>query len=169
MEREPNILGFMSAEDFLESFFRFKNWILNGTGALIASTTTFITGYMWDTEEAVYTLWILMGADWFTGIGKSVKMDKFDSYKVWRMPIYFVITSFIISISWWMAKNNVIFIPLPAIVMGGMYMVYFSSLLENLAELEWLPRRAILFLRKFGMKVIIKKYFENEQGGEITK
>jgi phage-related holin len=162
MYKDPNIFGFTSVDDFLESFFRFKQWMFNSVGAMVASISTFITGYMWDSEEAVWTLWILMGADWLTGIAKSIKLGSFVSYKVFRMPIYYLATSFIISISWWIAKGNVIFIPLPAIAMGGFYAVYFSSLLENLAELEVLPPKIVKLLKRFGMKVIIEKYFGND-------
>jgi phage-related holin len=169
MQKEPNIFGFTSIEDFMESCFRFNNWILNSVGATTASLSTFITGYMWDTEAAVWTLWILMGADWATGILKSVKAKKFVSYKIFRMPAYYLITSFLIAISWHMAKNSIIFVPLPAIVLGGFYAVYFSSLLENLAELEILPKPVIKILKKFGMKVIMQKYFNTEEDARDSK
>jgi hypothetical protein len=159
--KEPNVFGFTSVEDFMESFLRLKQWTFNATGALMATMGTFITGYMWDSEAAVWTLWALMGADWMTGIGKSIKNGEFVSYKIFRMPIYYVATSFIISITWWMGKANLIFVPLPAIAMGGFYAVYFSSLLENMAELELLPPKMIKLLERFGMKVIINKYFNN--------
>jgi hypothetical protein len=161
-----NFLGFTSINDFLESLLRVKAWVINMFGAISAITTTFITGYMWDSAEAVYTLWAIMGVDWFTGVGKSIKKKEFLSYRFFRMPIYYVATSLIISLTWWMGKGNVIFIPLPAIAMGGFYGVYFSSFLENLAELEWLPKPAIQFLKKFGLKVIINKYLSKDLNDE---
>jgi hypothetical protein len=161
--RDNNILGFVSMWDFLESLLRLKGYVINGTFALVATLTTFITGYMWDSAEAVWTLWALMGFDWFTGIGKSIKSGSFVSYKVFRMPIYYLATSCIISLSWHMSKGNIVFIPLPAIAMGGFYAVYFSSLIENIAELGWLPKRATDLLKRFGMKVVIDKYFNKDK------
>lgn len=158
MNVSPNFLGFDSAGDFLESFFRFTQWAINGVAAIGATVTTFITGYMWDSHEAVWTLWLLMGTDWLTGVLKSMRNGEYVSNRLFRMPIYFVVTSFLISISWWMAKSNVVFLPIPAIAMGGFYAIYFSSLLENLGELELLPKKMVVILRKVGMKVIIKKY-----------
>jgi phage-related holin len=162
----PNFLGFESFTEFCESLLRIKDWTMNSFGATIAVMTSFITGYMWDSPNAVYTLWVLMGADWLTGLGKSIKHKRFESYKVFRMPVFYVATSFLVAISWWMAKGNIIFTPLPGIAMGGFYLVYFSSLLENLGELEWLPPKAVKILKTFGMKVIIDKYFPKEKEDE---
>jgi hypothetical protein len=103
-----NFLGFYSFSDFVSSLFRFSDWSLNAFAALIGVLTTFITGYMWDSPSAVWTLWSLMSADWATGIFKSWKNKSFVSYKLFRMPLYFVAISFILSISWWMAKGSML-------------------------------------------------------------
>lgn len=159
-----NFLGFYSLSDFANSLFRFSDWSLNAFAALIGVLTTFITGYMWDSPEAVWTLWTLMAADWITGIFKSCKNKSFISYKLFRMPLYFVATSFLLSISWWMAKGSLIFGLLPGLVMAGFYSVYFISLLENLGEIGLLPKTLIKVLKdKFGLKVIVDKYFKKEE------
>lgn len=159
-----HFLGFYSLHDFISSLFGAKDWIVNATIATIAAITTFITGYMWDNAAAVWTLWALMGADWLTGIVKSFKNKTFVSYKLWRMPLFFIATSFLLSISWWIEKGSVLFYLLPAVVLAGFYSVYFVSLLENLGELGLLPKTLVNALKeKFGLKVLIDKYFKKEE------
>lgn len=165
-----NFLGFYSLQDFTNSLFRISDWSINSTVALIGVLTTFITGYMWDNPQAVWTLWILMAADWGTGIFKSWRAKTFVSYKLFRMPLYFVATSFILSISWWMAKGSLIFGLLPGLVMAGFYSVYFISLLENLGEIGLLPKTLIKVLKeRFGLKVIVEKYFKKEEENNLKK
>jgi phage-related holin len=157
-------LGFESIDDFTSSLFGIKHWLTNVMVGLVGGMTSFIVDYMWDTPSAVYTLWILMGADWLTGIIKGMINKRFVSYKLFRMPLYYVATSFVISISWWMAKGNILFTPLPGIVMAGFYSVYFVSLLENLGEIGFLPKPMVTMLKtRFGLKKVVDKYFEKEE------
>ena len=158
-----SFLGFESIPDFLDSLFRFKHWSLNTTIALCGALTTFVTGYMWDTASAVYTLWALMGADWATGIYKSMKKGEFNSYRLFRMPVYYVATSFILSICWWIEKSNVLFFFLPSVIMAGFYGVYLTSFFENCGEIGLLPKPLVSILRKkFGLQALIKKITSNE-------
>ena len=113
--REKNFLGFTSFQDFITTLIGIKTASINAIFAFIAALTTFITNYIWDDSSAIYTLWALMFADWVTGIYKSIINKEFVSYKVGRMPIYFLATSFVISISWWLAKSSLLFYPLPAV------------------------------------------------------
>ena len=163
MINTSNFLGFHSIPDFIYSLTRYKDYVFNSIPAIIASTTSFITGYMWDSAAAVYTLWILMGADWLTGIIKSIINKQFVSYRIFRMPLYYIATSFLMGISWWMSKTSIIFLPLPGLVIGGFYAVYFISLLENLGELGFLPKPLITALKnRFGLKSIIDKYMQEK-------
>jgi len=158
-----SFLGFESMSDFLASLFRFKHWSTNSLIAFVGALTSFITGYMWDTSSAVYTLWALMGADWITGVFKSMKVGVFNSYRFWRMPIYFVATSFILSISWWISKGSTLFFFLPSITMAGFYGVYLTSLLENCGEIGILPQPLVKLLKnKFGLQALIKKMTPDE-------
>jgi len=159
-----HFLGFYSLTDFIESLIRIKDWSFTSTIALIGVLTTFIGSYMWDDPAAVWTLWSLMIADWITGIWKSMKKKEFVSYKLFRMPLFFVATSFILSISWWMAKASMIFMPLPAMVMCGFLSVNLVSLLENLGELNLLPKTLVTLLsKKFGIKVLYEKFFGDKE------
>lgn len=164
VEATTGFLGFESLHDFFTSLVGAKHFIINLLGAFIGAVTSFILDYMWDSQSAVYTLWILMLADWVTGIAKGCIKKRFVSFKIFRMPLYFIATSFLISISWWMAKGNGLFIFLPGLVMGGFYAVYFTSILENMGEVGLLPKSLVKVLRnKFGLKTIVKKYFEDSK------
>lgn len=157
--KDNNYMGFDSVSDFFVSITRFKDWTFNIIPVMIASITSFITGYVWDTPEAIWTLWILMLADYATGIWKSMVKKKFVSYKLFRMPVYFVVTSFTLAISWWLAKSSVFFFPLPSLVYGGFAGVYIISLLENFGELGYLPKPLVRVLKqRFGLKAIIDKW-----------
>lgn len=151
-------LGFVNVQDFFESFLGVKSWTVNAVVAAIGAVTSFIGGYMWNDPSAIWVLWILMGSDWLTGIAKSIVNKKFISYKLWRMPLYYIATSFVIAISWWISKSNIIFKPLPSIVICGFYSVYFISLLENLGEIGVLPKPIVALLKKkFGLKKLLDK------------
>lgn len=157
--RENNLFGFSSGSDFLASLFGIKYSIINIVPSLILGLTSFVTGYIYETAETVYLLWILMSLDWATGLLKSFKNKSFVSYRIFRMPIYFVATTLILSLSWWLSKNSLLFIPLPGLVIGGFYSVYMVSMLENMGELEWLPKPMIKVLKnRFGLKAIVDKF-----------
>lgn len=167
MDNRNNFLGFYSLNDFLQSLLGLKNWITNVAIGLLGATSTFITGYIWDTPSAIYFLWILMFFDWVTGIWKSMRKKEFVSYKLFRMPLFYVATSIVISFSWWMEKGSIIFYLLPGFVLASFYSVYFVSLLENLGELELLPKPLVVVLKKkFGLKVLAEKYFKESVENE---
>lgn len=163
-EATAGFLGFESPLDFLSSLFGIKNALINGVIAMIAGIASFTSTYIWDDVTAVYTLWALMAADWITGIAKGVYTKRFVSYKIWRMPIYFVATSFVLSISWWMSKGNLVFSLLPGLVIGGFYSVYFISMLENLGELNLLPKTLVKLLKnRFGLKALFRAEEKKEE------
>lgn len=155
-------MGFSSLNDFFNSLFGIKHADFNFIIVLGTTITSLITNYMWDTPSAIYTLWSLMAVDWLTGIIKAMKNKEFISSKLYRMPLFFLSTSAIISFSWWIAKTSLIFHLLPSIVMGGFLSVYFISLLENLADIGLLPKTMVTVLKaRFGFKTLIKKFENN--------
>ena len=163
-EATSGFIGFSSPLDFFQSLVGIKTWFINGTAACIAGLTSFITNYIWDDPTAVFTLWSLMLADWATGIIKGCINKRFVSFKVWRMPLYFVATSYILHISWYMAKSNSIYVYLPGLVIGGFYSVYFISLLENLGNINMLPKSLVKALKsRFGFKKLIDKDEKNDE------
>jgi hypothetical protein len=155
--QDKHFLGFVSVDDFLTSLLKLKHWSFTSTIAIMGVLTTFITDYVFDSYQAVYILYSLMGADWITGILKSMKAGAFESYKIMRMPLFYIAITFLVSISWWMAKYNILFTYLPSIVMTGLYSVYFISLLENLGELKVLPKAFVgLLIKRFGLKALLE-------------
>jgi len=162
-EAASGFIGFTSPLDFAYSLVGAKNWTINAFFAFTGGLTTFVTNYIWDDPIAVYTLWSLMFADWISGIAKGVINKRFVSFKIWRMPLYFVATSYILHISWYMAKSNGLYTYLPAIVICGFYSVYFVSLLENLGDIKLLPKSLVSLLKsRFGLKKLLDKETNDE-------
>jgi phage-related holin len=162
-EATTGFIGFTSPLDFVNSLVGTKSWILNGVTACMAGVTSFITNYIWDDPKAIFTLWSLMFADWITGILKGIINKRFVSFKIWRMPLYFIATAYLLHISWYMAKGNILYTPLPGIVIGGFYSVYFISLLENLGDIKMLPKPLVRALKtRFGLKTLVDKENKNE-------
>lgn len=159
-----DFFGFVSIEDFFTSLFGTKTMILNLMGSLIAVISGLLTDYVWDTYEAIYVLWLLMIGDWITGLSYAIKEKIYWSRKNFRMPIYFLCTTTLISISWWLAKSNILFIPLPSIVYGGFCAVYLTSLVENMSKLEWIPPSiAEAIANRFGLQEVLKKIDKKEK------
>lgn len=169
MEKEAStgFIGFTSPLDFLYSLIGAKTWAINLIIGLCGALTSFVSNYIWDDPAAVFTLWSLMLADWITGIAKGIVTKRFVSFKIWRMPLYFITTSYLLHISWGMAKGNLLFSLLPGLVICGFYSVYFISLLENLGEIGLLPKELIKKLKsKFGLEKLINKDKNKENGKE---
>ena len=159
VNKEPNLFGFESMSDFLTSVFRPSDWDLNFAGASIAGVGTFITGYIWDSSSAIYTLWALMAFDWATGIWAAIKQKEFVSWKLFRMPLYYFFTTVVLSLSYWISKSSLLFVLLPSAVYGGFISVYFISLLENLSAVGMLPAKLAKALKaRFGLKAISEQW-----------
>lgn len=157
-EATTGFIGFTSPFDFFQSLIGMKSWMLNAFIAFSAGMTSFITNYIWDDPKAIWTLWSLMCADWITGIIKGIVNKRFVSFKIWRMPLYFVATAYLLHISWGMAKGNMVYSLLPGLVIGGFYSVYFISLLENLGAIGMLPKALVRALKtRFGLAKLFDK------------
>jgi phage-related holin len=164
VDSNKDFFGFENMSDFLTSLLGTKSALINLAGATIAATSSFITNYMWDSYQAVYVLWLLMALDWGTGLFYAMKSKTYWSRKNFRMPIYYVATSLLLSISWWLAKSSVFFFPLPSLVYGGFCAVYLTSLLENAGKLGWIPEPIAKAIgNRFGIKEILKKYDNKEK------
>lgn len=152
------LFGFESMTDFVKSLFGVQYSLLVTPASVIGGVSYFITKYVWDSPEAIYTLWALMVADWITGIAKSVRMNRFDVARIFRIPIYFIATSFLIGISWNMEKSNALFGFLPGMVFIGFCSVYFISVVQNLVYLNLLPKElASLIERRASLKSLLKR------------
>ena len=159
MPFKSHFLGFTSLSDFITSQFGTTSGLIHTTTVTFAAITTFITGFVWEDPNVIYTLWILMVVDYASGITKAIVGKRFVSFRLWRMPIYFFVTTTILSLGFWMAKATVIFALLPSILIAGFMSIYFISILENLGELKLLPKPLIGLLKnKFGMQALIDHF-----------
>lgn len=157
-KEQTTFFGFSSIGDYLGSLFGVKYAYVNTIGATLVALTSFITGWIYDEPASVYTLWVLMFADWGTGIYKAIKTKTFTSSRLFRMPLYFISTTFLLAISWHIGKAQYIFEIIPSFVLGGFYSVYLISLIENLGELNLLPKRMVSALKnRFGFKSFLDK------------
>jgi hypothetical protein len=161
--KHNHFFGFISITDFIQHLFGVKYGIFHTfITSVFTALTAFIGVYVWADPFAVYTLWCLMAGDFATGVFKGIKTKTFVSYKLWRMPLYFIITTALLSASFWMAASTLTFTLLPTIVLSGFMSVYFVSLLENLGELGLLPKPIIELLKnRFGFEVLKKKFLED--------
>ena len=151
-------LGFESVGDFVKSLLGTQYIVLVTPASIIGGMSYFITKYIWDSPEAIYTLIALMVADWVTGIAKSISNNTFEAMRIFRIPIYFIVTHFLIGISWNMAKGNTLFGFLPGVVFIGFCSVYFISVIQNLVVLKLLPKElANLIEKRASLKAIFGK------------
>ena len=161
---DKSFFGFTSLNDFAISLFGLKTPLFNFIFGVLFVITSFISDWVYDEPSAIYTLWVLMFVDWATGIVKAFHSKTFTSSRLFRMPLYFVATTFLIAISWHIAKYQFLFQLIPSFILGGFYSVYLVSLIENLGELNLLPKRMVSALKsRFGFKRIIEK-FDNQEG-----
>lgn len=164
-----NLFGFHSLKEFFVCLLGTKWSLFNSIPGFFLFLTTFITSYIYESSENVYVLLSLMACDWVTGILKSFKNKTFVSYKIYRIPIYLTSNGLILTLSWWMSKQTIIFSMLPSLIIWSFYSIYFVSILENLGELEWLPKPIIKVLKnKFGFKSLIDR-FDKSEGSEDPK
>lgn len=161
---QKSFFGFTSLSDFGMSLFGLKTAYINLISGIVFSVSSFIIGWVYNDPSAIYTLWVLMAADWGTGIVKSCKKKTFTSSRLFRMPLYFLATTFVISISWNIANSHILFSLVPSFILGGFYSVYLVSLIENLGELNLLPKGLVKVLKtRFGLKKLVEK-FDREEG-----
>lgn len=163
MKNNFTIMGFESLADFATTFFGLAHFKTNLVVIGIAATTSFITGYIYDDHIAVYVLWALYMADFFSGIAAALYTGTLRSARLPRILVNIVGMTMLLSMTWWMAKGSEIFYLLPALVVGGAYSTLFISLIENLSKLEILPpgiQRIVQ--RRFGLGGIEKKLFGDD-------
>lgn len=163
------MFGYTSLDDLFSTILGLKSTIINIWIAFIFAFTTFITAYIWDSSEAVYTLLALMIGDWVLGVSLSIKASfslmykkgqmtlqevellgkrRFSSTRFPRIFVAIPISLFILSISWHLAKSNALYTFLPAFIYGGLTGTYLVSLIENIAEFGLLSRDIVALLKE---------------------
>ncbi len=166
---EKTFFGYTSLEDFANTLLGVKSIALNAWLSFIFAFTTFITAYIWDTAESVYTLMALMIGDWVLGVWLALRASyylrfkkdtltlaqisqlskrRFTSTRAPRIFVSIAISLFLLSISWHLAKSNVLYTFLPAFIYGGVAGTYFVSLIENVAEFGLLSKDIVAALKE---------------------
>ena len=140
MQKDNNLmLGYENSHDLLSSIFGLKLVAANAIVAFVASTTTFITDYIWDDAKSVYILLMLIAVDALTGIFKAIKANNFSSSKLPRILVIMVAYTTLLSLAWNISKGSPIYAFLPAVLYGGFVSTLIISIFENLHQLKWIP------------------------------
>lgn len=168
IDKTGAFIGFSNIGDFWSSMLGVKSLKLNFVLSITSGSLGFYQNYLYDDWRAIYTLWILMILDWFTGLAYARKERIYLSRLNFRMPIYIFVTSVILFLSHNIALANVAYTPLPGILYGGFVGVYLSSLLENVGKLNILPPKASEFLAKHAGLKSIKDHLEKKKINEDT-
>lgn len=162
--QELTIMGFSSFSDFAATLLGTSHIKINFFVGFIAATTSLITGFIYDSEIAVYTLWALYLADFASGVAAAWYKNTLRSSRLPRIIVNIVAMTMLLSISWWMAKSSQLFFFLPGLVIGGAYTTLFISLIENLSILEILPAGLErLIKKKFGLGALEKKMLGEDE------
>lgn len=156
--------GYESIIDFAQSLFGAKSIKLNAIVGGVAGMISLITGYIYDNELAIWTLWALYAADFASGVAAAWHSGTISSTKLPRILLNITAMTLLISISWRMAQSNMMFTYLPGVVIGGAYSTLFVSLLENLSKLEVLPPALHRLIQKrFGLNGILDRLEQDEE------
>lgn len=166
-ERTGLYFGFNDLSDFTEGLIGLKSVRMQFLISIPTGAYGFFTSYLYDDFRAYLVLLSVMLFDWLTGWAYAIKEKEYRSRLNWRMPIYIFMTSAILFMSHNMALSNIAYSPLPGTLYGGFLAIYFSSVLENIGKLEWLPPGISKFLAQYaGLKALGKfiddKFGENE-------
>ena len=157
------IFGYSSGSEFANSFLGINAAKLHLAIGGLAGISSIITGYIYNDHIAIYTLWILYTLDFITGVGAAWYTKTISSTKFPRILVNITAMTALVSVSWWMAKSNILFVYLPGVVMGGAYSTLFISLIENLSKLEVLPPSVQKIIKKrFGLSSIEDKLFGDD-------
>jgi hypothetical protein len=162
------IFGYDSFHDLLFSFFKLKSMDVNALFALCATATSFITKYVWDSAEAVNTLFFLIFMDWVTGTYLAaratyyVKCKKniltqeqrefyqkrmFRSHRFFRIFATLPLAFTLLALSFWLSKSFQPFYILPGMFYGGFAGGYLMSLYENLTEMGYFSKDFLIMLK----------------------
>ncbi len=166
---DKTIFGYTSVSDLVDSILGIKSWAINAWLAFICAFTTFVTSYVWDTPQAIYTLLALMIGDWVLGVSLALRASyllafkkkaltltqiekltkrRFSSTRAPRIFVSIVVSLFLLAISWHLAKSNIIYTFLPAFIYGGITGTYLVSLIENGAEFGLFSKEFVALLKE---------------------
>ncbi len=166
IEHNNSILGFDSLTDFATTLVGWKAKYFVGATSILGSL---ITGYVYDSETAVYFLCFLLATDTLTAIVRAIKQNVFTSKRLPRILAILVSYILMLVCSTWMAKFSVIYAWLPGAIYTGFCAVLFVSIAENLMLSGWIPKELYFMLKeKFDLKKLFKKTTPQDEEGQQT-
>ena len=133
--------GFCSIKDYTQTLFSFNYISLVGFVSLLGGINGFITKYIYDTPVAIYTLVSLIMMDTLTGALRAIKSGHFTSKRFSRFLLILFSYIMLLAISFNLAKSTILFVWLPSFLYFGFCSVLLISLLENLTELNAIPKK----------------------------
>lgn len=167
-------LGFDGPIDLLTSSLGFKGNIFAPIAFIFAGgLSLFIERNAWSNPTEVYFLAMLIAIDLFTGIWKSIKTvdpeKKFRSRKITRTVGKITTYSLLLYISFNLDKNmSEVFFWMPYSVLGVFYATETWSIIENLAELGYLNKEFVKFLKKkLSITNFLKQIPENKESVSV--
>lgn len=168
MKNLPNntFFGFVSVADFIYTFTGFKYKAFIAISSIIGAISSFITGYIYKSAEAVYFLLFLLFCDLITACYRAWKTNTFTSKRLPRVLILMLSYCLALALAW----NASIYVPLlswlPGFLYAGFVSVLFVSNLENLVYSKLLPGKILSEIKdKINIKNLFKKN-ENEDGNK---
>ena len=150
--------GYSSIEDFINTLINFK--FLLGKIMIMISLfiPSFISEYVYNDVQAIYTLFALFLCDVFTGSWVAIKEKKFNSFKFGRIVPAMILAFMTLSISYNLSKASDLYYYLPTILYSIITSQLFFSLIENCAKLGFIKREYIDLLKeKFDIRTWINK------------
>lgn len=143
-------LGFESVKDYRNTLISFNHLFLISFISFLGALNGFITEYIYDTPQAVYSLFGMIILDTLTGSLRALKKGNFTSNKFSRFILILFSYMSLLAISFNLAKSTFLFIWLPSFLFFGFSSVLLISILENLSELKIIPKK---FVDKFKDKI----------------
>lgn len=135
----------------------------------IAAITTFITSYVWDSSQAVWTLVSLMIGNWamemYIGVHASyvlsrdkeyispkkraeLKKRKFTVTRTFGIVFSLVLAFWLLGLAWNLSKANPMYYFMPGFVYGGFSGAYVVSVYKNMTYLGFFPKDVVRTLKE---------------------
>lgn len=168
MKNLPNdtLFGFNSIADFIQSFagVKYKGFI--AVSSMIGAISSFITGYVYQSAEAVYFLLFLLFCDMITACIRAIRTKTFTSKRLPRVLILMLSYCLALALAW----NAAIYVPLlnflPGFLYTGFVSVVLVSNMENLVEAKLLPGKILIAIKeKLDIKGLLKKTDKKDEDG----
>ncbi len=139
-ERNRTFLGFDTFKDFKNTLFSLNYYPLVVGTSIVGGLSSLITNYIYPSSHAIITLLCLILFDTATGVYRSYKLKTFSSQRLPRVLLVLITYVSLLSLSYHLAKDIPTFSFLPSFLYFGFCTTLFISILENLNDVQLLPK-----------------------------